>query len=162
MPSAPANNSEVRAVYHSILRQESQVLNSQSAELRARASEAVITSGMLRARCVSLGERITHLLRTVPNRVPDSSTNAEQPQRCRTTGSLLIEERTDARSTETLRRCHAIGHRLQHTWRAIEKSGKCMRTTRSHVDDTVDRLFTCRQTYGTQVAGLLYESLIVR
>ena len=161
MPSAPADNSKAHAIYHSILREESHVLNSQSAELCVRASEAVTASGRLRARRASLGERMTRRLRTVPNRLPDSSMNAEHPQRGRTTAAL-IEEQTDAGAAETFQRCYAIRRRLQHTWRAIERSGVCMSTTRSHVDKTVDRLFTCRQACGTQVVGRLYESLIAR
>lgn len=162
MSSAPANTFKFNAGLHSILREESQVLNSQSAELRAKASEALMTCRTLRARCRYLGGRITHRLRRVPNRLPDSFANGEGSQRCRTIGASSIEQQMDARSSQTLRQCDAIRCRLQQTWHAIEKSRASMSTTRTHLDQTVDRLFTCRQTRGTQFAGPLYESLIAR
>ena len=162
MLSIPTDSFNINAVFHSMLREESQVLTSQSAELRARASEALMTCGALRARSLRLGGRITDLVGSVANRVPHSPAKRVRPERCPTTAPSATTPRTAAPSEQTLRRCDAIRRRLQHTWRVIEKSGASMSTTRTHVDQTVDRIFICRQACGTQLTGLLYETLIAR
>ncbi len=65
-------------------------------------------------------------------------------------------------TTNTLRRCNAIQHRLRNTQLTMERSRALVIRCRAAIDHSVDNLVTCEMRHDISPASALHKRLMQR